>query len=495
MKRPSVLIVGAGLGGCVLAHALADSHEVTVVERAEGEPGPTVRDVGRPALTEPHHAVGLGGSTRLWHNGLIEIDPDVFEAHWPFPKSELEAHYRQAFALLSGHDLSAVRQATEQLRRRHAQAGVSWPAHSGLYYPQWPRNVWDSLALQGRVRLVRGEATALVHDDTPGASNDRLPSGLRVAGVTLRQADGQEQLLRADRVVLAAGGLGTPCVLQAWSTAVRLPALAHAGAHYEDHPMGFVGELELDAPLYRLWNFKPAGLDGNLRLPLVVRHEGGHVSFQLRPSARVAGSGRRQRVDTVLNELRRRWWSPPLWGQVLRNRDDLLDILSFKFNLHLPTAHYTLLMVAQMTPGPHRSVWRETSEPNRGAPMCRDWRLTAQDLKRFEAALHRALETLRPITRSARLFEGWREQLRSAAHHCGTARLSRSPATGVCDEHGRVHGTANLHVCDGSLIPASGVANTGLTIAALALRLAAHLQSAPHCPHRTRADREEGVAA
>ena len=53
----------------------------------------------------------------------------------------------------------------------------------------------------------------------------------------------------------------------------------------------------------------------------------------------------------------------------------------------------------------------------------------------------------------------------------------RSPQHGVCDVNAKVHGARNLYVCDGSLIPASGVSNTGLTIAALALRLAAHLRA------------------
>jgi choline dehydrogenase-like flavoprotein len=37
---------------------------------------------------------------------------------------------------------------------------------------------------------------------------------------------------------------------------------------------------------------------------------------------------------------------------------------------------------------------------------------------------------------------------------------------------------SNLYVCDGSVIPGSGIANTGLTISALALRLGAHLAAA-----------------
>ena len=57
--------------------------------------------------------------------------------------------------------------------------------------------------------------------------------------------------------------------------------------------------------------------------------------------------------------------------------------------------------------------------------------------------------------------------------------MSASADDGVCDVNCRVHGLANLYVCDGSVIPSSGIANTGLTIAALALRLASHLKAGP----------------
>ena len=61
--------------------------------------------------------------------------------------------------------------------------------------------------------------------------------------------------------------------------------------------------------------------------------------------------------------------------------------------------------------------------------------------------------------------------------------MSASPSNGVCDENGRDHGMKNLYVCDGSLIPSSGYANTGLTIAALALRLADYLNGVSRTKH------------
>jgi choline dehydrogenase-like flavoprotein len=63
----------------------------------------------------------------------------------------------------------------------------------------------------------------------------------------------------------------------------------------------------------------------------------------------------------------------------------------------------------------------------------------------------------------------------NAHHHMGTTRMHRDPRRGVVDEHARVHGMANLFVAGSSVFPTSGFANPTLTIVALALRLAEHL--------------------
>jgi len=197
MSKPTLVIVGAGLGGCMLAHALADSHDVTVVERG-GEVVDArypVVDVGRPAVTEPHFGAGLGGSTQLWHNGLIEIEEEIFATQWPLPKSALDPYYEQAFPLLSGVTLTQVRDAIAALRRRYAELGVPDGLLQGLYYPQWPRNLWTALKLQGRVKVVQAD---VVDFEVDGEG--------RVLGLTIDEA-GQRRVLQADRFVLCAGGL------------------------------------------------------------------------------------------------------------------------------------------------------------------------------------------------------------------------------------------------------------------------------------------------
>jgi choline dehydrogenase-like flavoprotein len=54
--------------------------------------------------------------------------------------------------------------------------------------------------------------------------------------------------------------------------------------------------------------------------------------------------------------------------------------------------------------------------------------------------------------------------------------MHRDPRRGVVDEHTRVHGLSNLYVAGSSVFPTSGFANPTLTLVALSLRLADHLE-------------------
>jgi choline dehydrogenase-like flavoprotein len=60
-------------------------------------------------------------------------------------------------------------------------------------------------------------------------------------------------------------------------------------------------------------------------------------------------------------------------------------------------------------------------------------------------------------------------------HHMGTTRMSDDAKRGVVDRNCRVHGINNLFMAGSSVFPTYGIANPTLTIVALALRLADHL--------------------
>jgi choline dehydrogenase-like flavoprotein len=57
----------------------------------------------------------------------------------------------------------------------------------------------------------------------------------------------------------------------------------------------------------------------------------------------------------------------------------------------------------------------------------------------------------------------------------GGTRMSDDPHSGVVDRNCRVHGIANLFVAGSSVFPTAGSGTPTLTLVALALRLADHV--------------------
>src|SRR5262249_62278766 len=90
---------------------------------------------------------------------------------------------------------------------------------------------------------------------------------------------GGAEPITGDVFVLAAGGLGSPAILQASAE----NAFKNAGRFYFDHPVGFVGEITLRADLNRLWNRFDGPLRGSVRLPLVIATPHQKFAFYLRP--------------------------------------------------------------------------------------------------------------------------------------------------------------------------------------------------------------------
>ena len=63
-------------------------------------------------------------------------------------------------------------------------------------------------------------------------------------------------------------------------------------------------------------------------------------------------------------------------------------------------------------------------------------------------------------------------------HVCGTCRFGTDPKTSVLDPQNRAHEVDNLYVVDASFFPSSTGLNPSLTVAANALRVAAHVNQA-----------------
>jgi hypothetical protein len=440
----AIVIIGAGLAGSLIASKLADRHRITVIEQSSANKPVRVADRGRPAALDAHAGSGFGGTTYLWHNGLIELEDGDFGT-WPLPAHEVAARIPAAHEALSGAPIGLMREIGEELRARLEHEGLPHRLlGKPLFYPVKRRNVWQSEHLRERqVATVIGHVERLAIDD-----------GGRVRGAWLA---GRTEPVAGDVFVLAAGGLGSPLILQA----TRDGDFANAGRFYADHPAAFVGEITVRANLNRLWNRFDRRLGGSLRVPLVIATPRQKFAFYLRPAGPTA-----IKVKSVLSDLRNAPFNPRNYARLLMHSNDIVEALSLRAGINIPTRRFVLYMLAEQLPQDGIAV------EARGDGVVRDWRLGEDFLAAARAAIARLLAELAPIVERASVFANWPDDIQTAAHHSGTCRMAAAAASGVCDRDGRVFGTANLFVCDGSVLPAAGYANTGLTIGALALRTA-----------------------
>lgn len=100
------------------------------------------------------------------------------------------------------------------------------------------------------------------------------------------------------------------------------------------------------------------------------------------------------------------------------------------------------------------------------------YRLHPNEIERravFLGLLKDVLEPFRKITlRGA-------EDNKAVAHVCGTCRFGSDPKSSVLNADNRAHEVNNLYVVDASFFPSSAGLNPSLTVAANALRVAAHI--------------------
>jgi choline dehydrogenase-like flavoprotein len=100
------------------------------------------------------------------------------------------------------------------------------------------------------------------------------------------------------------------------------------------------------------------------------------------------------------------------------------------------------------------------------------YRLHASEIERRAVFLRRLKQVFEPFRR---ITLGAAKSNENLGHVCGTCRFGTDPKTSVLDPQNRAHEVDNLYVVDASFFPSSTGLNPSLTVAANALRVAAHV--------------------
>ncbi|MEO8506157.1 MAG: GMC family oxidoreductase [Betaproteobacteria bacterium] len=523
-----VLVVGTGMGGGTLGHALAVAgHRVLFVEkgivdttlaagtlatypdaapdftrlsRAEQDAamlsgGRSIDDVddmstGRRKRRNPLLGSGGGGSSALYGMAAERLFAADFTPRaqygdigsatlpdaWPVSYDEMVPYYEAA------ERLYAVRGAPDPLRPGDGSQSLLAPAamtdtNRALfdYFVQQRLHPYaqhsacarlpDCATCQG-VRCPRAcKRDAMNTCVAPAVAQHgahvldrtavvRLEAGrTRVESVHCER-DGVALALRARYIVLAAGALFTPAIL-----------IASAGAHWARGLAN--GSDQVGRNLMR-----HATLLFLLRRgPRVEAHDNAKQlslnDFYLPGRATADKLGTLQSLGplppagVVINHVPRllRALASPMLRRLWTRRIDRSPVLSAIME-DLPHANN------RVTPGtPFTSGGRQRIRLH--------YKLHVHDARRAERFRRLVVELLAPFAPRAISLA---HQNIALAHACGTCRFGHDPATSVLDAFNRAHELDNLYVADASYFPSSGGINPALTVAANALREAAHLR-------------------
>ncbi len=458
MKR--VVIVGAGLAGITLANQLVDKFKVTLIERGpkEGTELPEHSFLQRRFGSSNTYCYAVGGTTHLWHNGLIPLKPNGLE--------------QGAFS----DSLISTQNNIDK-----AASSLHFP---GSYTAEYKRSLDNYRKVSSELSLNAELDTILIPNGSPLLkANDRIEikSGCRVVGATysgeclssvqLAYESGYEEVLPAEFFIVCAGGVSSPKVL---NTILPQEAKSNVSKCLIDHPMGFLGKIRVKKQYQNLFDQfvnKNVG-DYTSRCGIVTRNNGlKHITY-FRPAATMSN-------ELGVYQFKSKLGTSNLLGKVkcifnpkILHPDILSEIFLHLTGRNISTRTFSVWFVFEQNKksANDNHILLDNCSSNKIS-----WSLSDAEKASYLEAIMDMEEKLTPYCdKLAFVKKDIDSYVWSAAHHSGTVEFGSEP--GTVDHNFKVNGSSNLYVCDASIINEHGYSNTGLTIAQLTIKLSEYLK-------------------
>lgn len=517
-----VCIVGGGAAGITIARELAGRpFSVALLEagglRFEADTqalyhGETV-GVAYGGLDETRVRY-FGGSTNPegWGGWLKPLDPLDFEhrpwapeSGWPLTRDELERWYRPAQALCEGGPFDYD---VERWRERIDAPLGDLPLHGGSFATRlaqlspptrFGRRYRDELDASPNVRVwLHANVTEIVTDREGSTAR-------KVEAVTL---DGRRLSVACRLVILAAGGIENARLLLL-SRRADPAGLGNAhdlvGRFFMDHPALEIGAIDFGGgslpdlydPYYKFRKrdrslrgvYDSSLIAGSLNLTPDAQRRNGLLNYHawIVPTFPGDGSPAQHALKRLYIGARERELPVTVradLASVLRRPDHVAStVVGRLVRPRRFVRSYRLINILEPEQlAESRLTLGETLDPL-GLPRTRlDWQVGPL-VRRTLAAAHELLDEELRRSGCGKLVAPFRlgdeERFLGALgwvwHHMGTTRMHADPERGVVDADCRVHGTSNVYVAGSSVFPAPGNDMPTLTIVALALRLADHV--------------------
>ncbi len=503
------ILESGGLGGEYNAQSLND--------------GTSIGDVKIDPATSRLRA--FGGSCNLWGGGCIPLTLRDFEQRswvpesgWPISFDALRPHYLRALAFC-GVDVGKLDDGTSDFPLPLTPEKFG---SEDLENSLWARS-FLTFGKAYREDIARARnVSVLLHCNVLDLTLSCC--GTRVDEARISAFEGRRGKVKARQFVLACGGIENARLLLLSNTA-KPKGIGNdrdlVGRYFMDHPIVKLGAISVPFPQPMLRQCSPVkqgpGFTAYHEITLAENSQVQHQTLNCRVRA-MPVEGQVPRGVAALRSLRSHNRSAANEDELVKRGIDislrlprlqpaipekrsivptLLDlgvgaggvgraiVRKLTGQSAVAIQHFDLFGFFEQAPNPDSRITLGDELDALGQRKVQiDWRLKILDWHTYRTTAKLFGEGL------ARHFSGryhpeeWvsadksceAHHVRGAAHHLGTTRMSKTPATGVVDIDCLVHGIENLYIAGSSVFPCGGWAFPTLTIIALSLRLADHLR-------------------
>jgi choline dehydrogenase-like flavoprotein len=509
-------VVGGGAAGVALARVLMNrGHDVCLLEAGGMDFEQATQDLckggnlGMEYYELDHSRLRFfGGTTNIWGGRCVPLDRIDFERRdwvphsgWPITRDDLAPYYQLAHDSLELGEFDYTADLWGKLGLAPIDFDPEEVAH--LFWRFDPKKERFNSRQVGDL-VASDRARIILH-----ANVTHLQAGeyaREIDHLQIRSLTGQSAVVKAKHFVLACGAIENARLLL-MSDDVEKAGIGNGsdqvGRYFMEHPHGRIAHIETRDPAWFWAQYRKRYPRGGVPVapalvaPEKLQRERGILNsaatFKIQRNPEL-GLGIGSKVymnlkhDLNATQSNRRIWH--LYRGMLDWLQKHLSMTLLRAAARAKGMELYLMARAEQAPNPDSRVQLSKETDALG---CRqgdlNWQLSELDkrsVRELALAVGREFDRLGlgKLTTMGWLEDGstdWPVDPTvgnhpiGGYHHMGTTRMSDTPAGGVVDANCTVHGYRNLHIAGSSVFTTGGWANPTLTILALSLRLADHL--------------------
>ena len=494
ITETDICIIGSGIAGSTLAKKLAENNiDFIVIEAGSFSQDNNKKvnivsdNLGRKFGLSSTRSISVGGTSNLWHGVLAPMDSIDFkkrsyipQSGWPIDLKDLNKFYLQASKMLNLNTFKYFNLQYLPIKIINKFPNIFFNKTylvNKIFQQPFPikrfkSDLYDLLKKSSKFHIYPNTvALQLVNYE-----NNKYRS-LKVG-----KADGSTFLIKAKKFIIASGALESPRLLLNSKINNR-----NIGNFLMDHPMANVCQVRSNKKIKTQF-YSPIKINSQLSIKTGLRLKDNVLEkfklpnylFYLRPSFTKGIDNETEKIKLSLITVRDGSLKFKDIYNIITNPKVILEIFMYKFSFNPKAKYFDLLFITEQTPYSKSRVKLSRTKDKWGYRISSiDWRLSQLDKQSMEK-IYKLIKNKIYKLKDIYFVEDfdpkkWSSNFTSAAHHLGTARMGTSKHNSVVNKNLKVFNIDNLYVCDGSVFPTSGNANSSLTICALACRLIDHI--------------------